>query len=87
MSAIMGMGTVGMMNPGTTSGTTLGPGTMGPSEMGNAMTEMMGIMGEMAIRLDHNPVKAGDIIFDVTNRSRSTLVIVGAGKRSKLDLA
>ena len=67
MSAIVGMGTVGMMSPGTMPGTTLGPGTMGPGEMGNAMTGMMGMMGVMAIRLDHNPVKAGDITFDVTN--------------------
>ena len=73
MSAIVGMGTVGMMSPGSMGGTTLGPGAMGPGEMGNAMTGMMGMMGVMAIRLDHNPVKAGDITFDVTNWSRSTI--------------
>ena len=73
MSAIVGMGTVGMISPGSMGGTTLGPGAMGPGEMGNAMTGMMGMMGVMAIRLDHNPVKAGDITFDVTNWSRSTI--------------
>jgi uncharacterized cupredoxin-like copper-binding protein len=74
MSAIVGVGTVGMVSPGTMGrGTMMGPGTMGPTEMGNAMTGMMGMMGVMAIRLDHNPVKAGDITFDATNWSRSTV--------------
>jgi uncharacterized cupredoxin-like copper-binding protein len=73
MSAIMGMGTVGMMSPGMMRGTSAAPGAMGPGEMGNAMTGMMGMMGVMSIRLDHNPVKAGDITFDVTNWSRSTV--------------
>ena len=73
MSTIVGMGTVGMMSPGTMGSTTVGPGAMGPGEMGNAMTGMMGMMGVMAIWLDHNPVNAGDITFDVTNWSRSTI--------------
>ena len=73
MSAIVGMGTVGMMSPGAMGNGTMGPGTMGPGDMGNAMTGMMGMMGVMAIRLDHNPVKTGDVTFDVTNWSRSTV--------------
>ena len=64
MSAIMGMGTVGMMGPGTMRGATMGPGTTGPGEMGNAMTGMMGMMGVMATRLDHNPIKAGETAAD-----------------------
>ena len=81
MSAIVGMGTVGMMSPGTMGNGTMGPGTMGPGDMGNAMTGMMGMMGVMAIRLDHNPVKAGDVTFDVTNWSRSTVhEMAGCGR-------
>jgi uncharacterized cupredoxin-like copper-binding protein len=73
MSAIVGMGTVGMMSPGRMGNGTMGPGMVGPGDMGNSMTGMMGMMGVMAIRLDQNAVKAGDVTFDVTNWSRSTV--------------
>jgi uncharacterized cupredoxin-like copper-binding protein len=72
MSAMVGMGTVGMMGPGTMSNGKMGPG-MASGNMGNSMTGMMGMMGVMAVRIDHNPIKAGEVAFDVTNWSRSTV--------------
>src|SRR5262252_1483387 len=58
LSASAGMGPMGqmMMGPGYGGG----QGMMGPNMM----------MGMMAIRIDHDTVKAGPVKFDVTNWSR-----------------
>src|SRR5262245_56717625 len=65
-----GMMGQGMMSPGYGSGQGMmapgygwGHGMMGPNMM----------MGMMAIRIDHDTVKAGPVKFDVTNWSRATL--------------
>lgn len=85
MSASAGMGPMGqwMMGPGYAGGQGMmgngmmrpgfgwGPGMMGqgygwgPGMMGSNM-----MMGMMAIRIDHDTVKAGSVKFDVTNWSR-----------------
>jgi uncharacterized cupredoxin-like copper-binding protein len=75
MSSSTGMGPMGqyMMGPGYGSGQGMmgGYGMMrpgygwGPGMMGQNM-----MMGMMAIRIDHDAVKAGAVKFDVTNWSR-----------------
>lgn len=73
LSASAGMGPMGqyMMGPGSEGAQVMtGNGTMrpgygwGPGTMGQWTT------GMMAIRIDHDTVKAGKVIFDVTNWSR-----------------
>ena len=75
MSSSTGMGPMGqyMMGPGYGSGQGMmgGYGMMrpgygwGPGMMGQNM-----MMGMMAIRIDHDTIKAGAVKFDVTNWSR-----------------
>jgi uncharacterized cupredoxin-like copper-binding protein len=70
MSSIMPMGIMayGMMGPGW------GQGMINPSAPGPGMMMGQGMMGGMmSIRLDKPTVKAGAVIFDVTNWSRSVL--------------
>ena len=61
-------------------GTGSGPGMMGygwssPGQGGNWGPEMIGMMGHgmMAVRIDHDTVKAGQVRFDVTNWSRGMI--------------
>jgi hypothetical protein len=86
MSATMGMGTVGMMGPGMGM---MGQGMMGQGMMGPGMGMMgPGMMGMMALRLNQDNVKAGDVTFDVMNWSRSTVheMVVVAVSSSSLQL-
>jgi len=55
----------GMMRPGMMGQGMMGQGMMGQGMMGQGM-----MMGMMAIRIDHDSVKAGPVKFEVTNWSR-----------------
>jgi uncharacterized cupredoxin-like copper-binding protein len=61
----------GMMGGGPAGGGMMGGGGWGPGMMGGGM--MGGVMGRgmMSIRADSTSVKAGAVVFDVTNWSRS----------------
>jgi uncharacterized cupredoxin-like copper-binding protein len=65
-----GMMGYGMMAPGT-----MGYGWSSPGQGGNWGPEMIGMMGHgmMAVRIDHDTVKAGQVRFDVTNWSRGMI--------------
>ncbi len=79
-SAMSGWRGRGMMGGGQGQGGNWGPGMMGPGMMGwshpgqgsNSGPGMMGMMG-MAVRIDHDTVKAGLVRFDVTNWSRGMI--------------
>lgn len=64
----MGMPAYGMMGPGMMNSGMMNPNMMGSGMMGSGM-----IGGMMSIRVDQPTVKAGKVIFDVTNWSRSAL--------------
>jgi len=59
----------GMMGQGMTGYGMMGPGMMGGGMMGGGM---MG-HGMMSIRIDKSTAKAGTVVFDVTNWSRSVV--------------
>ncbi len=78
MSAMMGMGTVGMMGPGMgmmgPGMGMMGPGMMGQGMMGQGMG-MMGMMGMMALRLDPDNVKTGEVTFDVSTGTEVSPIV------------
>ena len=69
----------GMMGPGMMGQDMMGYGMMGPGMMGGGMMGggMMGggMMGHgmMSMRIDQSTAKAGTVVFDVTNWSRSVV--------------
>ena len=75
MSSVMpaGMMSYGMMGPGMMGQGMMGQGQgmMNPGMMGQGMMGSGMMMGMMSIRLDKPTIKAGTVIFDVTNWSRS----------------
>jgi uncharacterized cupredoxin-like copper-binding protein len=78
MSGWHGRGMMGWGGQGQQGqGNNWGPGMMGwsrPGQGGNSGPGMMGpgMMG-MAVRIDHDTVKAGQVRFDVTNWSRGMI--------------
>jgi uncharacterized cupredoxin-like copper-binding protein len=66
MTGMMGPGMMGYgwSNPGQGGNGPMGPGMMAPGMMGHGM---------MAVRIDHDTVKAGQVRFDVTNWSRGMI--------------
>lgn len=80
MSSVMpaGMMSYGMMGPGMMGQGMMGqgqgmmnPGMMGQGMMGQGMMGSGMMMGMMSIRVDKPTIKAGTVMFDVTNWSRS----------------